>query len=914
MVPRHRSPRRTIHPQSRRVPRLGAVLLVVAACLVPGAAGAAGPSVEVGAAGDPRRGHVVVSVRIHDLDADVTTMRVEMFGAGGYDAAYNVTCPRVTDADDPSLTHRCEVPMPEITTPGTYRVILTRALATQQVLEVDVAPFAHEWWTDVASSFDVDPDDGTTDARLAFGSVPPAELPLDVVARSEAGTTPLPCTPTEAPEGQDVEVVCTSDNPLPPLCVDDAFDAATCAADQHRYRFEAAGHDTGVVHEAVFQEVTEYAAGHAAGTADQRAGRDLTGVDLDSFVLTSSDGCRVANLPRCRENGYYTGWTQALVEDWPRAVRYLDVVRDGDRAVVSAAVSTLPEGAHGLHLELAHWPADDPADVSTVVCGGSCTDVAVTGLPTGPRVFALRVVDDHPSVTVSTYDGDTSTRGDGVLVELVGDPVPDHQPSAHADLTVDDDLVGRLVVELWDLPAVPGPRQVQLSLDAVDDGLGWLSEVVDCTAVDDADRPRVSLRCEATIDPAPPSGAYVVTAALGGTTLTDDVDLVVADGWWDAPRLVSSTTDPFTGQTDLVVAFPDAPADVGVDHLELWEDREGYGTPTRRTGTVDCADDDGVLTCAIENLDPLCTSGPFASACSGAETHLLVHRGRVVPLPITASFTQPSRYEEGVFFAHDGFASGLDYAVDDLVLESSAVCTESDATHCYDAGFYTTWLGLLRDRLSGPSFADAVQLQVGGGSATVQVPRVPQATGAHGVSLHLRHTTPSGVVTTSDVDCSDEACAAVVLDGLEPGEHEIDLVAENHHPRVVVTTLDGTEVEWGDDALVDRPLASFVVDGDGPGPDPDPDPDPDDGRTGPDRPSTVGSGSALPDTGAAPVGVLLLTGAAATVASAFLLSRRPAPAAGRHARSVPARPRRTAPRPARTSSRPSGPGRRPGSA
>lgn len=806
------------------VTRLGAVLLVVLACLVPGAARAAEPRVEVDAVGDPRRGHVVVTIRIHDLDADVTTMRVEMFGDGGYDAAYNVTCPRASDPDEAGLTHACEVPMPEITRPGAYRVILTRALSTQQVVEVDVAPFAHEWWTDVEPTFDVDHDDGSTDARLVFPAVPAGELPLDVLARTDAdgdGTPDtdgprLACSPTAAPGDGPVEVVCTSTEPLPPLCVDDPFDLTTCAADRHLYSFVANGHDLEVTHESVHRQRSAYVAGHDAGTADQRAGRPLSGVDLDTFVLGSSDGCRTADLPDCRANGYYTGWLDAFVADWPRAVRHLDVSRDGTRAVVSAAVSALPTGRHGLRLEVAHWPVADPEAVSTVACEAVCDEVVVEDLPPGDHVFALRVVDDHPRVTVVTHDGETQTRGQTVLVSQETEPVPEHEPSAHADLTVDEDLLGRLVVELWDVPDLAETPRVQLSLDGADDGRAWFGETVDCALVDDPARPRVSARCVADIDPAPPTGRYVVTAALqhatlGDVALGDEVELALSPGWWDAPRLVSSATDPFTGRTDLVVELPEAPADTDVDHLELWADPEGSGTPQRRVGTVDCAVEHGVLTCRVENLDPLCTSGPFASTCSGAETFLLVHRGRVVPLPIEASFTQPSRYEEGVFFARDGFSAGTDYAVDDLVLESSAVCAESDETHCYDAGFYTTWLDLLRDRLSSPSFVDAVQVQVGGGSATVVVPRVPQATGAHGVTLHVRRTTPSGVITIHDVDCSGATCQPVVLGDLAPGRHDLTLVARNHHPRVQVTTLDGTEVTWGDDDLVVRTLDPVVV-------------------------------------------------------------------------------------------------------
>lgn len=796
---------------------LSAVLVFLVGALTPVSATAAEPRVHLSAAADTALGHVVIKVQIFDLDEPARTIRVEANNGSVYGAAYNVACPRVSSGAT-GRTHACDVPMPELTEPGTYTVTVTRAVATPVVETVVVAPFIHEWWTAAEiRSLSVSPDTGAAGVDLRFTSVPETERPLRVEAWTDSDgdgaldteAAVLAC----APEGADIACT-TGPDPLPALCVDDAFGPATCATGRHRYEFLANGNRTGLTYEAAFQQLSAYDAGARDGAADYASGTPLSEVlDLDTFVLGSSAVCRTADAPACREAGYYTAWMAAFAAAWPNSVRYVDVVRAGDTAAVSAAVAPLPTGDHGVHLDIVFGPVDDPSDRRSVSCGNGCTDLAIDGLTGGDYEFVLSVVNDHPEVTIQTIDGNTVVWGGGTLVQTAPQVVAPYPQSATARVTVDPEtLLSQLDIDLLDVRTLSTPGATPFVMEEPSSA-GSVSGTVTCVPVVEIARPRVTHTCTAPLEPAPAPAIYTVAIDTGSDLLVVDGVVVEAiAGWWTSPRAVVVDTDIFTGQTDLVIEFPDAPSDLMTVDLGLWADQDGDGTGDTSMGAVGCSRESGVLTCRVQGLPPVCSDGAFTSNCSGGEGYLLEYRGRAVPVTIPATFRQLSRYEEGAFFAHQDFAADTPYEVEDFVLESGAVCAESDESHCFDTAYYTTWMDLMVQSFTALAPED-FEVAVDGTTATVSVVAPSMPTGQHGVELRLVHVPPGGDAQTQVIECEPvTGCTPVTLMGLAPGEHQVELQLFDRHPRVTVTTHDGSEVTRGQEVIATVEHAPVVID------------------------------------------------------------------------------------------------------
>lgn len=850
-------------------------LLAFAAATLPPvtALAAVDPTVQVTAHGDTILGHVVVEVEIFDLDESDRTLRVEATDGEHYDAAYNVRCPRVGVVGEPGLSHRCDVPMPGLTRPGTYTVIITRALAEPVITTVTVAPFVHEWWTALGAPVVVtDPDTGVTDLAVSFTAVPAAERPLDAAAWVDGDGDGAPETEasglTCVDEGPTV-ACSTGSAPLPPLCVDGAFDAPVCEAGRHVYEIVVNGHRTGVTHDAAFRQLSAYDAGARDGAADQAAGVPLGAtVDLDEFVLGSTDVCATADHAGCREAGHYTAWMAAFVGSWPTAVRYVDVLRDGDTARVSAAVASLPVGAHGVHLEIVHGPVDDPSDRRVVSCGPGCTDLVLDGLGEGPQEVWLQVVNDHPAVEVRAIDGDTVAWGGGtVLARTDSQVVAAHPPTATARIEVDPEtVVASLHVELFDVPSLPAAALTPVTVEDPGSGTTAYAGTMTCEAAVDAARPRLTHVCSASLGSAPPAGTYAMTVDLGSEVLVvDDVVVAPVAGWWTRPEARQATVDPFTGQLDLVVAFPDAPATLTAASLDLGADTDGDGTADTAAGSAACGREAGVLTCRADDLPPVCSDGAFESSCSGGEGYVLQYRGLPVPLTVEAVFRQLSRYEEGAYFARQDFAADAPYDVGDLLVGGAAVCAESDEPHCFDTGYHATWLDLLV-RGFAAAMQDGFDVTVDGATAAVTVDRPPLPQGAHGTGLRLVHVTPDATSVTTQLVCRhDTGCAPVTFERLAPGVHAFAVEVYDQHPRTVTTTIDGSEVTRGQQVIATAAPVQVTITAQGPvlqGV-----------VTHASGSPTTTATTRLPGTGG-PAGVLALAGAILTGAGAGVLVRR----------------------------------------
>ena len=766
----------------------------------------ASPSVTVTAAGDPTSGHIIAHVEIFNLDEGTRTLRVEMSKDDQYGAAYNVTCPTVVDASIPGLTHRCDAEMPTLSEPGDYRVIVTRALSTQVVTTVTVAPFEHTWWNGmrVVRAL-LDPFTGQSQVHVQFPSVPEAEIPVVLVARVDTDDNGAPDTDAATIPCRDVgdrTFDCdTGDTPLPPLCTDVPFGAPTCVGAESRYWFAVNGHVTTLVHEATHRQLSEFERGLREAEADKAAGMRLDDtIDLDSFVLSSQFVCRNANAASCHQLGYYTKWMRLLVDDWPGAVQYVDVDRNGSHARVSAAAGVLPGGRHGTHLQISYGRADGTGDRLRTSCGGAtCSNVEVSGLEQGDYEFQLELFNDHPAVRVEDYDGVIEQWGQNVLARSPAIVVPEREPSVAGSVEVDP-VSGRarLSLALLDVAELADPYRLGVQLDDVSAGESVFSGDVTCPPFVDTANPSVTHRCAVEFA-APRPGKYLLTVSVGEVTLRSvEVEVGDIDGWWEHPVVRSLVIDRFTGFIDIDVSFPDAPVDLFINHLDISPDVDGDGVIDGAGGTMSCGRDaSGMLVCQTEDLPPLCTSGPFVSTCSGAESYLVTFRGNPTGLSIPASFTQMSRYEEGVFFGDQDFASDVPYDVGDFVLSSTDECNEVDAPHCFDDGYYLTWMGRFVRGFTAHSDGLDFIVNALNRTATIHVkpPRLP--TGVNGVSLQLAYGPVGTAPTIIDLICTAGSCEDVVVRDLAEGRYAFVLRAFNNHPRVDVVDRDGTEGQWG---------------------------------------------------------------------------------------------------------------------
>ena len=768
------------------------------------------PSVTVSAHGDPLTGHIVVHIEIFHLDAGARTMRVELFKGGEYDAVFNLPCPAVSDPGLPGLTHRCDAVLTNLTEPGEYGVILTRALAEPVETTVVVAPFVFEWWNayDV-TRLELDPATGLTDVGLTLPFVPGSAGDVVLTARTDNdgdGTPDTTVATISCSNTSDRAFACgTGDDPLPALCTNDAFGAPSCTPGRYHYWFAINGHLTSLVHEAVYQQLSDYNAGVREAAADHAAGGVLQDVvDLDSFVLGSSEVCRTENAPGCHDNGYYTEWMHLLIDQWPASLQYFEVNRQGSTATVSAAALSLPQGTHGTHLEIEYGPVDDPASRSTLACAGaSCPDVQVEGLGHGDYDFTLNVVNDHPRVSIVTYDGDPQQWGQDVLASSHHDIVPEFAPSLTGAIDIDPSGgQATLTVDLWDVRELPAPYLVHVTLDDPSAGEVWFSADVHCPPFSDSARPRVTHRCSIPLDSPPHPGTYLLSAGIGDEWFDESVDVTVEDvhGWWENAHVVSSHTDMFTGSTDIQIEFPDAPPGLDVDHLELW--KSGDGGTDQPAGTISCTrSDHDVLTCGAVGLAPLCSDTAFTSNCSGSEAYLLRFNGHTLGLTIRASFKQLSRYEEGAFFGGQDFADGTPYDVGDYTLTSSDVCTEVDQPHCFDDGYYTTWMARFVQSFTSANQAIGFTVTTDRTAATVSVRPPVLPTGSHGVTLQLAFGLTGEQPNVVDLVCGASACDDVVLRDLSPGAYDFALRAFNQHPQVTIVDVNGSELPWGRDVL-----------------------------------------------------------------------------------------------------------------